>query len=59
MYINWLKNKQMIKALKIVSLFLMISIFSACSIFKKGCHCPKFNQQKAPSKTIYNQMPNP
>jgi hypothetical protein len=48
----------MTKSLKIFFLLIIIAAFSGCSIFKKGCHCPKFDLDKIPHKTIYNQIPN-
>ncbi len=48
----------MAKSLKIFFLLIIISAFSGCSIFKKGCHCPKFDLDKTPYNTIHHQMPN-
>ncbi|WP_262709945.1 hypothetical protein [Pedobacter cryophilus] len=38
--------------LKITSIFLFVFCLSACGVFKKGCQCPKFNQQIVPAKGI-------
>jgi len=35
--------------IKLAFIFILIATLSSCGIFKKGCQCPKFNQQKIPA----------
>ncbi|MEO5910004.1 MAG: hypothetical protein ABIP95_03905 [Pelobium sp.] len=43
------------KLIKLSFIILMASVISSCSLFKKGCKCPKFSQEKLPVQTGMGQ----